>query len=33
MKALDAIRLILEVQEKTQRSFALELGITLQGLD
>lgn len=33
MKASDAIRMLLEDQGRTQRSFALELGITPQGLD
>lgn len=33
MKTSDAIRTLLEDQGRTQRSFALELGITPQGLD
>ena len=33
MKASDAIKALLENQGQTQRSFALELGITPQGLD
>lgn len=33
MRASDAIKKLLEDQGRTQRSFALELGITPQGLD
>lgn len=33
MRASDAIKALLEEQGRTQRSFALELGITPQGLD
>jgi len=33
MKTSDAIRTLLEDQGRTQHSFALELGITPQGLD
>lgn len=33
MRSSDAIKKLLEDQGRTQRSFALELGITPQGLD
>ena len=33
MKSADAIRLILEEQRRSQRSLALELGLTPQALD
>lgn len=33
MRASNAIKVLLDEQGRTQRSFALELGITPQGLD